>query len=81
MAITNQHTSIVVFIDEMRGSVSFNNKYIFKINSQVSVSEEDLHLQEIEGNRKEGYYYVDSTGVKVTDKTTKLAVKYVRTHI
>lgn len=39
-----------------------------------------LEKNKIVGNKKEGYYYVDSTGVKVTDKTTKLAVKFVRAH-
>ena len=35
---------------------------------------------QIVGNEKQGYYYVDSTGIRVTDKTTKLAVKFVRSH-
>ncbi|MGN0155238.1 MAG: transglutaminase domain-containing protein [Lachnospiraceae bacterium] len=39
-----------------------------------------LEKNKIVGNKKEGYYYVDSTGIKITDKTTKLAVKFVRAH-
>lgn len=35
---------------------------------------------QIVGNQKQGYYYVDSTGIRVTDKTTMLAVKFVRSH-
>lgn len=34
----------------------------------------------IVGSPKEGYYYVDTTGVRIADKTTKLAVKFVRAH-
>jgi len=39
-----------------------------------------LERNKIVGSKKQGYYYVDSTGVKVTDKTVKLAVKFVRKH-
>lgn len=39
-----------------------------------------LQKNQIVGSKKQGYYYVDSTGVRVTDKTTKLAVKFVRSH-
>lgn len=40
----------------------------------------ELEKNKIVGSKKAGYYYVDSTGVKVTDKTVKLAVKFVRAH-
>lgn len=35
---------------------------------------------QIVGSKKEGYYYVDTTGVKITDKTVKYAVQFVRKH-
>lgn len=34
----------------------------------------------IAGNKKQGYFYVDTTGVKVTKKEIKQAVKFVRAH-
>ena len=39
-----------------------------------------LEKNKIVGNKEEGYFYVDSTGVRVNDKTTNLAVKFVRAH-
>lgn len=39
-----------------------------------------LQTNKIVGSKNQGYYYVDSTGVRITDKTTKLAVKFVRSH-
>lgn len=37
-----------------------------------------LVTNQITGNKKEGYYYVDTTGVKITDTAVKYAVKFVR---
>lgn len=34
----------------------------------------------IAGSKKEGYYYVDSTGIQITNKEVKLAVKFVNAH-
>lgn len=39
-----------------------------------------LIKNQIVGSKKEGYYYVDTTGVKITDKTVRYAVKFVRAH-
>lgn len=39
-----------------------------------------LVTNQIVGSKKAGYYYVDTTGVKVTDKAVKYAVKFVRAH-
>lgn len=39
-----------------------------------------LLKNQIVGSKKSGYYYVDSTGVKITDKTVQYAVKFVRAH-
>lgn len=39
-----------------------------------------LLTNQIVGSKKAGYYYVDSTGVKITDKTVQYAVKFVRAH-
>lgn len=39
-----------------------------------------IEKNKIVGNKKQGYFYVDNTGVKVKDKTIKLAVKFVRKH-
>ena len=35
---------------------------------------------QIAGNKAEGYYYVDTTGVRITDKAVKYAVQFVRKH-
>lgn len=40
----------------------------------------NLLTNQIVGSKKEGYYYVDTTGVKITDKAIKYAVKFVRAH-
>ncbi|MDE6435507.1 MAG: transglutaminase-like domain-containing protein [Lachnospiraceae bacterium] len=40
----------------------------------------NLLTNQIVGSKKTGYYYVDKTGVKVTDKTVQYAVKFVRAH-
>lgn len=34
----------------------------------------------IVGNKKSGYYYVDKSGIRITDTTTQYAVKFVRKH-
>lgn len=39
-----------------------------------------LEKNKIVGNNTEGYYYVDPIGVRVNDKATNLAVKFVRAH-
>lgn len=39
-----------------------------------------LLTNQIVGSKKTGYYYVDSTGIKITDKTVQYAVKFVRVH-
>jgi hypothetical protein len=56
-------------------------KISYNGESRVYYSQEGtLQKNMIVGSKEEGYYYVDSTGVRVTDKTTKLAVKFVRAH-
>lgn len=39
-----------------------------------------LLTNQIVGSKKTGYFYVDTTGVKITDKTVQYAVKFVRAH-
>lgn len=39
-----------------------------------------LLVNQIVGSKKTGYYYVDTTGVKITDKTVQYAVKFVKAH-
>lgn len=39
-----------------------------------------LQTNQIVGSKKAGYYYVDSTGVRVTSSEIKLAVKFVTAH-
>lgn len=56
-------------------------KVTYGSSSKVYYSKKGiLQKNQIVGSKKQGYYYVDSTGVRVTDKTTKLAVKFVRSH-
>lgn len=40
----------------------------------------ELRTNQIVGNKKTGYYYVDENGIRVKDKTTRLAVKFVKDH-
>ena len=44
------------------------------------LKEGDVETNQIVGNKKQGYYYVDAGGVRVTDKTIMLAVKFVGEH-
>ncbi len=64
---------------------------VYKSNGFISVTYSDstntyfckkgtLLTNTIAGNKTQGYYYVDSTGVKVTKKEIKQAVKFVRAH-
>ncbi|MDO5155367.1 MAG: transglutaminase domain-containing protein [Eubacteriales bacterium] len=39
-----------------------------------------LVKNQIVGNKEQGFYYVGKDGIKVTDKTTKKAVEFVRKH-
>ncbi|MBR1866175.1 MAG: transglutaminase domain-containing protein [Lachnospiraceae bacterium] len=40
----------------------------------------EVITNKIVGNKKQGYYYVDTSGVRVIDQNIKLAVKFVRSH-
>ena len=40
----------------------------------------ELRTNQIVGSKKEGYYYVDATGVRITDRAVQYAVKFVRAH-
>ena len=77
-------SEIYYFDAEGKGEVSTDSKFV-KIsyngkNKEYYLKDGSIQTNQIVGNKKQGYYYVDSTGIKVTDKTTKLAVKFVRAH-
>ena len=77
--------SKVYYFDEAGiGRVCTDSKFVkisYHDSSRTYYSDKGtLEKNKIVGNKEEGYYYVDTTGVTVTDKTTKLAVKFVRAH-
>lgn len=56
-------------------------KISYKGTTKTYFSKKGVLLKNtIAGNKKQGYYYVDSTGVKVTKKEIKQAVSFVRKH-
>lgn len=79
------NNSIVYYFDENGIGEPYTDSKFIKISYGGSSknyysNKGTLEKNKIVGSKKEGYYYVDSTGVKVTDKTIKLAVKFVRAH-
>lgn len=77
--------SKVYYFDQNGTGTPYNGSKFIKISycgssKKYYSNRGKLEKNKIVGNKKEGYYYVDSTGVAVTDKTTKLAVKFVRAH-
>lgn len=56
-------------------------KVTYKGSAKTYFSDKGTILKNtIAGNKSQGYYYVDSTGVRVTKKEIKQAVKFVRAH-
>ncbi|MCM1500018.1 MAG: transglutaminase-like domain-containing protein [Clostridium sp.] len=77
--------SKVYYFDENGVGTPFTGSKFIRVSYRGSAktyysNKGTLEQNKIVGNKKAGYFYVDSTGVKVTDKTVKLAVKFVRAH-
>ena len=77
-------SKVYYFDTEGKGSALKSSKFVnitYNGKSHVYYSKKGtLQKNTIVGSKKEGYYYVDTTGIRITDKTTKLAVKFVRAH-
>ena len=77
--------SVVYYFDGVgKGSVYSGSSFVSiaydgKLNTYY-LDKGNIVYNQIVGNKKDGYYYVDTTGIQITDKTTKLAVKFVRAH-
>lgn len=77
--------SVIYYFDENGAGSVYEGTGFIDITYNVSkktyyAKKGTLLTNQIVGSKKEGYYYVDVTGVKITDKTVTYAVKFVRTH-
>lgn len=77
--------SVVYYFDANGNGAGHTGKRFVKVRYKDSkktyFSKQGTILKNtIAGNKSQGYYYVDSTGVKVTKKEIKQAVKFVRKH-
>ena len=77
--------SVIYYFDANgQGTKYKENQFIkvtYKGSKKMYFSKEGTLLTNtIAGNKKQGYFYVDSTGIKVTRKEIKQAVKFVRAH-
>ena len=77
--------SSIYYFDENGNGSKHKEKSFVKVSYNGSkatyYSEKGkIAKNKIVGNKKQGYYYVDQTGVKVTSKEIKQAVKFVRAH-
>ncbi len=77
--------SVIYYFDQTgAGSIYTGTHFIpiqYNGSSKIYYAQKgNLLKNQIAGNKAEGYYYVDTTGVRITDKTVKYAVQFVRKH-
>lgn len=77
--------SRIYFFDYMGNGLPYNENHFIKVTYKDTTASYYskggiLQKNKIVGSEEEGYYYVDSTGRKVTSKEIRQAVKFVRAH-
>lgn len=77
--------SVIYYFDANGNGTKYTKKRFVKVTYKGSAktyfsSNGTILKNTIAGNKSQGYYYVDSTGIKVTKKEIKQAVKFVRAH-
>lgn len=79
-----KNSKIYYFDADGKGKAYTSSKFIkvtYGSSKAVYYSKKGVLLTNtIAGNKTQGYYYVDSTGVRITSKPITQAVKFVRSH-